>query len=120
MKVVGSDPPTPSSFQPRLSRDLDTICLKCLAKNPSHRYASAKALANDLDHFTAGEAIAARPEGLLSKLHRRLRRRPIRVAIAILAVGSLLLLGGVRQLRQTQAEDAIAEGKDLMQLSAYD
>src|SRR5262249_22689195 len=51
MQVVSDDPVSPRLLQPNMPADLETICLKCLHKDPSHRYASAKALANDLRRF---------------------------------------------------------------------
>jgi serine/threonine protein kinase/tetratricopeptide (TPR) repeat protein len=119
MRVVGTDAAPPSRLRPKLSRDLDTICLKCLAKDPGRRYTSALSLAEDLDRFVAGEAIAARPECVFAKLRRRVRRRPIRPALAILTIGSLLLLGGLWQLRRTEARDALDEGNDLLRRCAY-
>ena len=59
MMVLSQDPVPPSRLQPRLPRDLETICLKCLAKEPSRRYASAEALADDLQRFLANRSILA-------------------------------------------------------------
>src|SRR5205085_5622139 len=94
LQVISTDAPPPSRFRPRLARDLDTICLKCLQKDPARRYAGAAALADDLERFAAGEAIAARPDGPLRKLSRRLRRHPIAAAVAIMLVGGGALAGG--------------------------
>ena len=59
IKVIREDPVAPSRSRPQLSRDLETICLKCLAKEPQKRYATALALALDLDRYRAGEPVRA-------------------------------------------------------------
>ncbi len=70
------DPPRPSSVLPNLNRDLETICLKCLEKEPGRRYASADFMAEDLGHWLKGEPIAARPVGRLERAWLWSRRNP--------------------------------------------
>jgi hypothetical protein len=61
LEVIDTEPPAPRSLVPGIPRDLETICLKCLEKEPARRYASARAVAEDLAHFMASEPIEARP-----------------------------------------------------------
>jgi serine/threonine-protein kinase len=82
--ILSTDPPTPRSLQPRLSADLETIALKCLRKEPAERYASAEALADDLAHWRNQEPITARPESVLRKGRRAIRRHPAVTAAAVL------------------------------------
>jgi eukaryotic-like serine/threonine-protein kinase len=88
-QVISQDPVPPSRLSSRVPRDLETICLKCLHKEPHHRYASAPDLAADLHRFLGGEAIAARPDGRMARLVRWVRRRPAQSAV--LTVATLLL-----------------------------
>src|SRR5919112_1820300 len=67
LQVISAEPLSPRQFLPVIPRDLNTICLKCLEKEPARRYASAAALAADLGRWLRKEPIRARPAGRLHK-----------------------------------------------------
>jgi WD40 repeat protein len=90
--VLTEEPVPPSRLQPRLARDLETICLKCLHKDAQRRYATAAALAEDLRRFRNGQPVQARPVGSAERLGRWGRRNPT-VAGLLVAVAAVLLAG---------------------------
>lgn len=81
-QLVSNDPVAPSRLNAKVPRDLETICLKCLEKDPARRYATAAALAEDVSRFRRGEPIAARPTGRVARALKWIRRRPA-TAIAL-------------------------------------
>src|SRR5262249_35106389 len=93
-RVRFQQPVPPSQLQPQVPRDLETICLKCLEKEPRKRYASAEALAEDLRRFQAGESIAARRAGLGERVRRWCRRNPALTAAGVLGVVTLMAVMG--------------------------
>jgi WD40 repeat protein len=95
LQVTLEDPVPPRQLQPAVPRDLETVCLKCLAKSPGRRYPSAQALADDLQRFLEGHPIQARPVGRLERVVKWARRRPAAAGIIALVVLSLAALQGV-------------------------
>ncbi len=85
LQVLECEPQRPRLINPRVDRDLETVCLKCLEKDPRRRYTSAAALADDLESWLAGEPITARPAGRMRRLRRWVKRRPF-VALGIVLV----------------------------------
>ncbi len=89
MQVLHQDPVSPRRLQPKLPPDLNTICLKCLQKDPRKRYQSAALLADDLRRFLDGKSINARPVGRLGQTRKWVQRNP---GPAGLLVGTILSL----------------------------
>jgi WD40 repeat protein/tRNA A-37 threonylcarbamoyl transferase component Bud32 len=92
--VSNQEPEPPGQLEPRVPRDLETICLKCLEKEATKRYANAWELADDLGRFLRDEPVLARPAGKLERLGRWCRRNPT-VAALVVFVAVLLLAGTV-------------------------
>jgi tetratricopeptide (TPR) repeat protein/tRNA A-37 threonylcarbamoyl transferase component Bud32 len=89
LQQVGSqEPVTPRRLQPKVPRDLEIICLKCLQKNPVWRYSSATALADDLTRYLAGEPIKARPLPWWEQAWRYVRSRPTTAACITLVLAA--------------------------------
>jgi serine/threonine-protein kinase len=114
LQVRDCPPRRPTQHNPRVPADLEAVCLKCLEKDPAHRYASAADLAADLERWRKGEPINARPAGVLERGWRWCRRNPREAAIAALALALLLLAAGGawwldRQGARRQAEQALLQ-----------
>jgi tetratricopeptide (TPR) repeat protein len=107
LQVLEKEPVPPSKVNPRVPRDLETICLKCLAKEPARRYQSALALAQDLERYRAGESILARREGLPARLWRKVKRRPLLAALAP-AVAAALVVAALLGRRAWNDHEAAA------------
>jgi serine/threonine-protein kinase len=108
-QVVSVEPVPPRRLQPKVPRDLETICLKCLDKDPAKRYATASELAEDLRGFLGGEPIRARPVGRLGHFGRWCRRKPL--VAGLLAALVLVFFGGLGGVfwQWHQAEGNLAE-----------
>ncbi len=111
-KVRSEEPVPPTCLQKGLPRDLESICLRCLEKEPGRRYASAEDLADDLRRFLKGQPIEARRAGLVRRVYRFARRRQTLLAKGVLGIAFLCLaamsLWYVRvsdQLAHHRAED---------------
>src|SRR6516164_341841 len=84
--LLETEPRQPRLLNPKVDRDLSTICLKCLEKDPKRRYSSALALAEDLEHWLRHEPIRARRTGLLARGRKWIRRNPAAAALVVMSV----------------------------------
>jgi tetratricopeptide (TPR) repeat protein len=114
-QVVDDDPVTPSRLVPRVPRDLETICLKCLHKDPARRYATAGALADDLRRYLDGKPIAARRTPAWERAAKWVRRRPTAAlagTFALLALVAVIAGLFARQASQLERSRKIVAALD--------
>jgi len=114
--VVDQEPVAPRTLNPKLPRDLETICLKCLAKSPARRYATAQELAEDLGRYLDDEPIYARPVGPAEKLWFWCRRKPTlaaAVGISFLLLAALALVSTAAAIRlQRKSQETLRAKQD--------
>ena len=118
--VKTADPVSVSRLQPNCPRDIGTICLKCLNKDPERRYASAAALADDLLCFLERRPVSARPAGALERTVKWVRRRPglAAMGLAALATAAAVLVGTAALWRAAEADARAASSDALAQSEA--
>jgi len=106
MKLASEEPESPRALNPAIDRDLETICLKCLEKDPARRLASAEMLSQELERWLRGEPIESRPVGSLSRALRWCRRHPAGAAALGLAILTFVVTACFAiHLFQTQQRD---------------
>jgi WD40 repeat protein len=92
LQVTRDEPVPPGRLIPQTPRDIQTICLKCLEKEPSRRYPTAAALADDLRRYLNDEPITARPAGRLERVWKWAKRRPAHAGLATVSVAAVVAL----------------------------
>lgn len=126
LQLRDMEPIPPQRLNPTVPRDLETICLQALRKNPAHRYASARDMGDDLARFGKATPIRARPLGLSVRVARWCRRRPgvaallavVAVLVATLVTGALAF--AARQTRLERGATLFAKARELRELATAD
>lgn len=117
------DPVPPSRLRAAVPRDLETICLKCLSRNPARRYPDARALADDLQRFRAGQPILARRMGVLERIWRWCARRPVVAALSallLLSTAAALIGFATAAVVFREAERKQSAARDLAERRLFD
>src|SRR5262249_28907463 len=114
-QVLHDEPRPPRKLNDRIPRDLETICLKAMAKERHRRYATAGEFAEDLQRFLAGQPILARPVGALERAIKRAKQRPAVTGLtALVVLVAALGMGGIywkyRDAQEEARKKAIALG----------
>jgi serine/threonine protein kinase len=114
LQVLEDEPRPPRQLNDRVPRDLETICLKAMAKAPGRRYATARDLAEDLRRWRRGEPILARPLGHVERLWRWCRRNPMAAALFIaVSLGSAI---GLWHFVRSTALEGAAQQAEMLEL----
>ena len=123
LMVLAMEPVSPRTLQPKVPRDLETICLKCLEKSPKRRYPTARELADDLRRFREGRPIIARPVGLFERTAKWAKRKKAAAALIGLSAVMLVAMVGfgilqtVTATRQREANRQLATAKSKLEES---
>jgi WD40 repeat protein len=118
-QVQSQEPVPPSRLQRHLPRDLETICLTCLRKEPGKRYPSAEALADDLHRYLAGQPIKARRVGALGRAALWARRNPALASTIIFAVAAVVAVAGVGFWQVLQERNRFRDQRDRAEANLY-
>ncbi len=116
-RLEAHDPISPRTINKKIDRDLDTVCMRCLAQRPQDRYLSAAGVAADLQRFLDEEPVVARPIGARERAARTLRRHPMTTALAAAAL-VLLVSVAVVGVSVARAQEAELQ-KDVVDMNAY-
>ncbi len=118
-QIINDEPRSPRLLNDLVPRDLETVCLKAMAKDPNRRYASARELADDLNRFLRGEPVCARPTRAAAKLWRLARRKPLAASLTFAFVAALVGGSITSTIFWRKAEEsaalAVARGSDAEQ-----
>lgn len=121
LQVLQDEPRPPRRLRDRIPRDLETICLKAMAKSPARRYATAQELSDDLRRYLTGVPIKARPVGSGERLWRWCRRNPVAVglflAVSLASAAGLWHLYSLSEhLVQSTALDSAAQQSEMLEM----
>ncbi len=121
LQVLHDEPRPPRSLNDRVPRDLETVCLKAMAKAPARRYASARDFADDLRRYLRGEAVRARPAGPPERLWRWCRRNPVPASLLLAvtlggAFGLWYLSALSKELVRSAALESAAQESELLEV----
>jgi len=116
-RIAAGHPPPPRSLNPQAPRDIETIVLKATARDPGHRYASAEALAKDLQRFLDDQPIAARRASAFERLSRWCRRNKAVASLAGTTALLILLVAGVATVGYLSTRKALREARASAELA---
>jgi len=108
-QTVDQEPVPPGRLNPLVDHDLAAVCLKCLVKEPAHRYGSAAALADDLERWLRGDAVSARPATKAAEAARWVRRNPVVAALSTLSLLLILTVAAVSTVSSLHIRSALGD-----------
>ena len=114
LQLRDSEPLGPRRLNPDVPRDLETVCLKCLDKNPAHRYATARDVSADLARFLAGQPIVARPRSWAENSARGLRRHWVLATAALITATSLIASTVISRREAARARASESEARRIV------